>query len=1181
MKRYLSFFLLGTLLSLDSYAEELIKRSVDDNDLIISSVSVDRTQLPGSVDLYPIENSYLISIEPLFEILGLKYQINDTALTVYKNEYQRTYFFKENSDTEAQGYWANDGYYQFIDIRVLNELFEIDSVFKSNTLSLNIITSDYQFPVTVIKKQQLDRYSDKLSGLYSGNKDQTQIQKTITIPDEYQLFTMPHGQISASANFNENNGTNNLNAQIVSDFLYHSMNLNVNKSKGSDLVGGIRLSKYKSSPTDKLLGAFDRYSLGDVGGFANELVNNAGSGVGVVFSKSPDNYRRSNNEITIEEQAPPGWDVELFHNNRFIDSQVVPQTGRVVFNNVIVEWGNNLYELRLYGPYGEKEIITKNYQLDSNPLSKGDSAYGLYLLDPKSSVFNNDGEDNDIELNNYGATLDYGVTDFWQLGLGFNQVNSSAVGSQDGEQIVTLQNYLSLPGMLVESNLAINNNDGYAQVTSIAGNLASKGRYRVSYTSAENFVSSRISAPQGKLDQFEARYSDVIGWMPISFYYQYRDDFFIKEQSISNILSYSFKDFRLSNTVTFNETQFKSKEANKTDNVFGVMNLSTTIFDSIRITGALNYQPNEGEVISDRSSLNAQWTYRTDGNIIHNLNLKYLPILETNNRWRANYNASWLHDDFRLSLSALYSEDDSWSVGMNINFFLGYDYHNNRALMSSNLNTYSATLNVNTYLDRQLNGIRDPLDYPLEGVEFVGNSHWSNITSGEDGYTTLPGARVRTPFQFRARWERGGETINNDYVVYTHPGASINVNMPFYLETELAGFIYIQTERADLPANKIEIQLIDKNNNVVETAVTDLDGYYEFLKIKPNQYTLRVAQNSLINKGLNSDVIGFSLNTPATGGFIEMPEILLSSSKDNKQKGETVELDVDDLNEPLIWSDNQQQQKNYFLMPLKNKEISAPHQTKKPELDAINKEFSEPAEKSKDKNNATDNVVNNLPEEIVEDIDSKYVSQIKPLANTDEELYVIQLGAFVTKKAGEEFVEKYSTKGLKPILVEVSSSNANYQFVYKAILSAHKTRALAEQHTAKNKIDYQDYLIVKLKQSELNLSAKQLSSLLNKKEVEELSDNTKNTTITTGWVIQYYAGKAKFDNDVLDQFNSIANLHQGLKTTTSGETYYCLLSRPFDTKQQAISANASSSEQGWVLSAEVFKQISQVENNNE
>jgi len=1152
----------------------LSKYTVNDDDLIISSITINGDKLAGSVDLYPIEDNYLVAIEPLFDILGLKYEMDDSSLSVWKKGEEFTYNFNEVSNNAEQAHWANDGYYQFIDLSVLHELFEIESIFKDNLLSLEITTNNYHFPVTVLREQKNSRYSDKLSVFYSDKQNET--PQVITIPDEYQLFTLPHGQINGSINHTKDTKNYNVNAQIVSDFLYHSMTLNINKNTDRDVSGGLTLSKYKSSPNERLLGVFDRYSFGDISGLSNELVSNAGSGVGIVLDKKPDNYRRSNNEITIEEQAPPGWDVELYHNNRYVDKKIVPQTGRIIFKDVLVEWGANTYELRLYGPFGEEEMITKNYSLDTNPLSGGDTAYGVYVLDPHNTVFNNRGNRQSFELDNYGMSFDYGITDTWQVGLGFNQVNSSFTSLLDDEQILSFKNFINLPGMLIESNFAMNNDDGYAQLTSVTGNLASRGRYYLSYTSAEDFKSGRIFSPEGKLQEFQARYSDIVGWMPYSFNYLYRDDQYINSQSIGNTLSYSFEEFRLSNTLTYNETELKQTGNGPTDNLLGTVNLSTSLFDSIRITGSLHYQPEESDFISDSSSLSAQWSYRTESNIIHNINFKYLPITAANTDWSVNYNASWVNDIYRLSLSSFYAENNNWSVGINFSFFLGYDYHNNRALMSSNLNSHSATLHVDTYLDRQLNGIRDPLDYPIEGASFVGNNYWSGIQSSKDGYTTLPGVHVRVPLRFRAMWQNGGKTINNDYVIYTHPGASINVNMPFYLETELAGFVYTQSDKADFPAKGIEIQLIDKQNTLIDSIKTDSDGYYEFLNVKPNQYTIRVSEESLLNKRLNSDVIGYKINTPATGGFIEFPDLLLSKNATVELKNEIVVLDVEALNEPLIWSDDEQKQKNYFLMPLKNNEISAPHQVNELGYAKTKEVLLSDHDQALNINAVTDKSA------VMVASTAKNVKADK----ADKEVYVIQLAAYLTRDAANEFISHYNLGNIEPMVAAVSSSHANYQVIYKVILNTHDTKVLAENFVVNNAINEQDYLIIKLKESDLNLNTKQLDNLKTDSTAQPLTNtdstasifnDNENTLKQIRWAIQYSAGKSLITNDVYNEFGSIAELYQGTKViSATNEIYFCLLSKSFNTKSEALAFNARSLIKGWLLPVSTFEKIIKV-----
>jgi len=63
------------------------------------------------------------------------------------------------------------------------------------------------------------------------------------------------------------------------------------------------------------------------------------------------------------------------------------------------QYGNNHYEIKLYGPFGEKEVRIQDLVLDQNALAKGQLAYSVYGLDDKQRLINNQSNEN-YSLNN-------------------------------------------------------------------------------------------------------------------------------------------------------------------------------------------------------------------------------------------------------------------------------------------------------------------------------------------------------------------------------------------------------------------------------------------------------------------------------------------------------------------------------------------------------------------------------------------------------------------------------------------------------------------------------------------------------------------------------------------------------------------------------------------------------------
>jgi hypothetical protein len=1140
--------------SIPTFAVNLNERKVNEDDLLLLSAKLNHYKVSQNIDAYKVDDDIVIAVEPLFEALLIKYQLLDKKLVVWKNEQRYEFdFLSANQNIKSKQIWANDDYYIFVHRELLAKLFNVEITYDARRLSLALTTTDYQFPLTV--KQQQDERRLLTRNAYSSSSEQESVAAIITIPDQYRLATLPHGQISASVALDDNDQNNSLNVQLVSDLLYHSANININKSKGNDVVGGLSFARYKSTPDDLILGAFDQYRFGDISSTSGSTLTSSNSGVGVHFSRAPENYRRTNNQITLQQNAPAGWEAELFHNNRFIELTKVPDTGVLVFDDVDIQYGANDFVIKVYGPFGEKQEFKQSYKLDSNPLSANAVAYSLYTLDPNNTLFDNEQNSNNIKLGNFGGVIDYGISDLWQMGFGFDNVAAVDGLSEEDQQIFTLKNNLSFPGLLFENELSINDDSDYIQQSSLSGNVFSQGAFNIQYNSSNGIDGgSSILRDTTKFQQLSATYYNFVGLMPYNFSVDYSENDTITSKSITNSVSYNFSKIKLTHNINYFETEFKSINE-KTDNLFGNLNISALVRNDFRLSASINYDPGESNPILNSSSLNAQYNFMGPWGLRHYFTANYRPLIEQDNDWQLSYNASWEARTHRLSLQTRYDTADNWAFSLNLNFFFGYDYHNNRATLSSNINTHSGTLNVHSYLDRQLNGVSDVLDYGLEGVSFTGNQYWDGLTTGKEGKILLPGAPVNTPFRFQANWLSGAETINKDYVIYTHPGARVDVNMPFYLSTELAGFVMRINGENEVAVKHISVELIDSEGKVVNTVKTDIDGYYEFTEMKPDNYTIKINQQSLRDKFLTTDILGYRLTTPSVGGYIELPLLALRRLSDENDVGEenTIAYTIDDDDiEAIIWDEDNNKLRNYFSLPTKGK-VSANYEQDKEVTTPIVKDNT--LKKNTLKKNTLKKNTLTLPLTIEKASALPVVSDTTTLING----YTLQLGAFNTKKAANVFIQQFNYLNQSPKITKVENSKGIT--IYRVYLGEFESKQQAKLFANNVKLMPAQYLI----------KGKKIAPL---KPLQTKIKAVKNETNSSEWVIQLLANQSSNFSTVDQAYSKLGKLFIAQKTKNdTGELWYCLISKGFPSKQAAKEQLSNFDLKGWVISKNVYTSI--------
>lgn len=882
-----------------SSSAQLHKLVINDEFLLLDTY-LDKDQISSSIDAYSIDGKLLLAVQPLFDVLTLRNSITGKELNVWKENKLYSFELIDKTKINADGYWLDDGYYLFIDSKTLSDLFNVEISYNESNLKLHITTSDYKFP-----KQQLAKLSLQRTLSRNGNKvNYSDLLDEDIIEDEYRLFTIPHGSFSSNLNLDSDDNTSlNYSLQTVSDFLYHSANITITDTNKQDLTGSVRFSRYKTKPNEMIFDAFDSYSFGDISTTGRNLTTSTRSGLGAVFSRAPEAYRNRNVGITLEETAIPGWSAELYRNGQFIELKVVPADGNLIFDDVETQYGNNRYEIKLYGPFGEEKIITRYYNIDSNALSAGQMAYSFYGVDRTKRVIN-DQSDTDFSLTDSGFTFDYGISDNWLLGLSAVQSTTNFNGKK--QSFVTLKNAFVLPGYLFENEISAQNEAGYSQISTLTGNAYGRDTFSVVYQSADDFRSSRINSADSRWHNIYANYAGSLpslgslGYGIGVGYNTIKDD-----SSVDNILgkednhwqfnqrlSKSFGGVSVTNTLYYNryeQLEFETiTEEDKINNArvlledwSGNLGLGGSLTNNLRLNAGIQYKPDNDSDIIQSGNITLSWF---NNRFYHSLRGIYY-LADTNNKWQLGYNMSWDNNYFSSNLSSTYNAEDEWTIGLGFNLFFGYDHHNKTMRISNDLSSGSASINTYSYLDRNPNGWRDESDWDLEGVSFTGNSAWKNIKSGENGRVVVPGVSTNTPFKFNASWEYGTSTLQKDYVIYTHPGAYVDVNIPFYITTDISGFVYVtNSENEDRPLAGAILYIQNSFGEIVKEVNTDQDGFYEARNLKPGRYQVAILPEYLDKSGFTANNVGFEFTTSSKGGFVELDDIKLTLSDSNGQR---------------------------------------------------------------------------------------------------------------------------------------------------------------------------------------------------------------------------------------------------------------------------------------------------------
>ena len=119
----------------------------------------------------------------------------------------------------------------------------------------------------------------------------------------------------------------------------------------------VRATLYRSDPEGELLGPAHatHFAIGDVAGLASDFGGGTQSGRGVMITNQPLTHSATFDRTQFSGELPPGWDAELYRNSALLAFADASGDGKYHFENIDMLYGDNEFDVVLYGPQGQVE----------------------------------------------------------------------------------------------------------------------------------------------------------------------------------------------------------------------------------------------------------------------------------------------------------------------------------------------------------------------------------------------------------------------------------------------------------------------------------------------------------------------------------------------------------------------------------------------------------------------------------------------------------------------------------------------------------------------------------------------------------------------------------------------------------------------------------------------------------
>ena len=81
--------------------------------------------------------------------------------------------------------------------------------------------------------------------------------------------------------------------------------------------------------------------------------------------------------------------------------------------------------------------------------------------------------------------------------------------------------------------------------------------------------------------------------------------------------------------------------------------------------------------------------------------------------------------------------------------------------------------------------------------------------------------------------------------IVPRPGQAIQLDFPIFTSGEIDGTAYLIRGGKEIPAGRVKVEVVDKDERVIRSATTEYDGFYVISNIPLGEYTVRVSPTQL------------------------------------------------------------------------------------------------------------------------------------------------------------------------------------------------------------------------------------------------------------------------------------------------------------------------------------------------
>lgn len=605
----------------------------------------------------------------------------------------------------------------------------------------------------------------------------------------------------------------------------------------------LRLRAYRTDPRGGLPLGATHLAIGDVQGIATPLVAQSSVGRGFVATNRPIERSDTFDRTNFRGELPRGWDAELYRNGQLLAFSNDRADGRYEFLDVPLQYGQNRFEVVLYGPQGQvrREVKSVPVGLDSIPPRKTFWWAGI----------DEDGRDL-IGLNRAPVLRRGGWRGAFGLERGLDAKTSVAAYAHslidpEGQRRSFAEASLrrALGPALIEVSAAHSLGGGTALRAQLLGEF---GRNNIGFETIwaqGGFVSDRVQ-------------SDVTGMHRISF-----DRFFgsgrtsiplhLDARYTTRASGNHSLDFNARTSANIGRISATADLAWRSERrAFGpdppgrleAGLLANARVGRVRLRGETRFELSP-ETKFRSATLVGEWS--AGGSLLHPQDWRAeLGYDDRLGRARAGLGYIRRFDRFAVTASGEVASDGAVAAGLSIAFSFGPDARSGRGyrLSAEKLAAQGSTL-VRVYRDANGNGRRDAEEGLEKGVQITAGRVPVDLLTDASGEVIVDGLEPFRPVLIgvdgSSMPDPRVQPSTPGLVVTPRPGVTLAIELPVVSAGDIDGTLV----RDDGPTVEgVDLELIDVEGRAIAVTRSDFDGFFLFENVPYGRYTVRIARLS-------------------------------------------------------------------------------------------------------------------------------------------------------------------------------------------------------------------------------------------------------------------------------------------------------------------------------------------------